>query len=55
MAMLFPGILKTALQTTQAENSPRTFKILLISMSILLPLGVGLLWYFGLYSIGRQN
>ena len=55
MAMLLPGVLKTALQTTQAENSPRTFKILLISMNILIPLRAGLPWYFGLYSMGRQN
>lgn len=38
---------ETPRESTQAENSPDTFIILIVSMTVLVAIGVVILWYFG--------
>lgn len=38
---------ETPRESTQAENSPNTFIILIVSMTVLLGIGLAVLWYFG--------
>lgn len=38
---------ETPREATQAENSPDTFIILTVSLTVLAVIGVALLWYFG--------
>ncbi len=40
-------IIETPEEATQAENSPDTLVILIVSLVALLVIGAGLLWYFG--------
>ena len=40
-------IIETPEEATQAENSPDTLIILIISLFALVLIGAGLLWYFG--------
>ena len=40
-------IIETPGEATQAENSPDTLVILVISLVALVLIGAGLLWYFG--------
>ena len=41
---------ETPRESTQAENSPDTFIILLISLGVLVAAGVVIMWYFGVFS-----
>jgi uncharacterized membrane protein YgcG len=38
---------ETPREATQAENSPDTFVILIVSMTVLIAAGIAILWYFG--------
>ena len=38
---------ETPRESTQAENSPNTFIILIVSLTVLVAIGIVVLWYFG--------
>ncbi len=38
---------ETPRESTQAENSPNTFIILVVSMVVIVAIAAGMLWYFG--------
>ena len=40
---------ETPREATQAENSPNTFIILMVSLVALAVIAVGLFWYFGIF------
>ena len=38
---------ETIRESTQAENSPNSFIILIVSLTVIVAIGVVVLWYFG--------
>ena len=38
---------ETPREFTQAENSPNTFIILIVSLTVMVAIGIAVLWYFG--------
>ena len=40
---------ETPRESTQAENSPNTFIILIVSLTVLVAIGVAVLWYIGVF------
>jgi hypothetical protein len=43
-------IAETPREATQAENSPDTFLILMVSLGLLALIAASLFWYFGVFS-----
>lgn len=41
---------ETPRESTQAENSPDTFIILVVSLGVLVAAGIAILWYFGVFT-----